>query len=69
MPTVPRIALEKGDRWLDATEVSLIFGVDRETVCRWARAGDLPSYMPSRKRFFKRSEVNILLSKKNLPTI
>ena len=70
MPTMPKIPLEKGDRWMEATEVAELFGVSPETVNRWAREGLLTGYRPSkRSQFFKKSNVNQLLKKRNLPLI
>lgn len=70
MPTLPAIPLAKGDRWMDVSEVASLFGVDPETVHRWARDQVLKSFKPTpKRRVFKKTDVNVLLSEKGLPTI
>lgn len=64
---VPQIPLAPGDRWMNANEISELFGVDPESVHRWRRDGKLTGYKVNQRFWFKKSNVNRLLQSKGLP--
>ena len=69
MPVMPQIPLPRGDRWMTSKEVADLFGVDTETINRWCREQKLKGYSPTKRRFFRKNDVNALLTSKGLPNL